>query len=103
MAAFADIADKLARNEIASANDLRQAIGWKPSKDPKADKLINSNMPQPAEPGAPVDTETPEEEIAPDEEVDTEEDDGGEALQSALDGANSTIDEILESLDALGA
>jgi len=99
VAAFADIADKLARNEIASANDLRQAIGWKPSKDPKADKLINSNMPQPAEPGAPVDTETPEEDIAPDEEID----DGGETLQSALDGANSTIDDILESLDALGA
>jgi len=45
---FAEIADKLTRNEIASANDLRQSIGWKPSKDPKADELRNSNMPQPA-------------------------------------------------------
>jgi hypothetical protein len=42
---IADIADKLARNEIASSNELRQVIGWKPSKDPKADQLINSNMP----------------------------------------------------------
>lgn len=48
MADFAKIADMLSRNEIASANDLRCAIGWKPSKDPKADKLINSNMPTPA-------------------------------------------------------
>jgi hypothetical protein len=47
MADFAKIADMLSRNEIASANDLRAAIGWKPSKDPKADKLINSNMPTP--------------------------------------------------------
>lgn len=43
---IAEIADKFTRNEIASANDLRQAIGWKPSKDPKADQLNNSNMPQ---------------------------------------------------------
>lgn len=44
---FADIADTLSRNEIASPNDIRTAIGWKPSKDPKADMMINSNMPQP--------------------------------------------------------
>lgn len=47
MADFAKIADMLSRNEIASANELRAAIGWKPSKDPKADQLINSNMPTP--------------------------------------------------------
>jgi hypothetical protein len=45
VADIAEIADKLARNEIASSNELRQVIGWKPSKEPKADKLINSNMP----------------------------------------------------------
>jgi hypothetical protein len=43
---FADVADKLARNEIASSNELRQGIGMRPSKDPKADQLVNSNMPQ---------------------------------------------------------
>jgi hypothetical protein len=43
----AEIADKFARNEIASSNDIRTAIGWKPSRDPKADQLVNSNMPQP--------------------------------------------------------
>lgn len=42
---IAEIADKFTRNEIASSNDIRQAIGWKPSSDPKADQLINSNMP----------------------------------------------------------
>jgi hypothetical protein len=43
---IADIADKFTRNEIASSNEIRQIIGWKPSKEPKADKLVNSNMPQ---------------------------------------------------------
>lgn len=47
METIAEIADKFTRNEIASSNDIRQAIGWRPSKDPKADQLVNSNMPQP--------------------------------------------------------
>ena len=66
MADFAKIADMLSRNEIASANDLRTAIGWKPSKDPKADQLINSNMPTPTPvdpaprpPGPPSDRHLP--------------------------------------------
>jgi len=42
---IAEIADKFTRNEIATSNEIRTAIGWKPSKDPKADKLVNSNMP----------------------------------------------------------
>ena len=44
---LADIADKFSRNEILSANEIRQIIGVKPSSDPRADKLMNSNMPQP--------------------------------------------------------
>lgn len=44
---IADIADKFTRNEILSSNELRQIIGFKPSDDPKADKLINSNITQP--------------------------------------------------------
>jgi hypothetical protein len=43
---IADIADKFTRNEIASSNEIRQIIGWKPSKEAKADQLVNSNMPQ---------------------------------------------------------
>lgn len=41
---LAEIADKLTRNEIASSNEMRQVIGWKPSKDPKADELRNKNL-----------------------------------------------------------
>lgn len=43
---IAEIADKFTRNEIVSSNEIRQVIGFKPSQDPKADQLINSNMPQ---------------------------------------------------------
>jgi hypothetical protein len=43
----AKIADMFARNEILTSNEIRQAVGFKPSKDPKADKLQNSNMPTP--------------------------------------------------------
>lgn len=43
---IADIADKFARNEITSSNEIRQGIGMKPRPEAKADALINSNMPQ---------------------------------------------------------
>lgn len=46
---IADIADKFTRNEILSSNEIRQTIGFKPSKDPKADQLVNSNISQPNE------------------------------------------------------
>lgn len=46
-AQLADIADKFTRNEIFTANEIRQLMGVPPSDDPKADKLVNSNMPQP--------------------------------------------------------
>lgn len=46
---IADIADKFTRNEILTSNELRQIIGFKPSNDPKADQLINSNISQPVE------------------------------------------------------
>ena len=45
---IADIADKFTRNEILTSNEIRQIIGMKPSNDPKADQLINSNIAQPA-------------------------------------------------------
>lgn len=41
---LADIADKFTRNEIMTSNEIRQVIGMKPSDDPKADQLINSNI-----------------------------------------------------------
>lgn len=43
---MAEIADKFTRNEILTSNEIRQIIGRKPSKDPKADKLVNSNIAQ---------------------------------------------------------
>lgn len=45
MEKIADIADKFTRNEILSANEIRAIIGMRPSTDPKADELYNSNMP----------------------------------------------------------
>jgi hypothetical protein len=54
MEKIADIADKFTRNEILSSNDVRTAIGYLPSSDPKADELRNSNMPAPSESGTPV-------------------------------------------------
>ena len=41
---IAEIADKFTRNEILTSNEIRQIIGFKPSDDPKADQLINSNL-----------------------------------------------------------
>lgn len=46
---IADIADKFTRNEILTSNEIRQLIGMMPSKDPKADELVNSNIRQPGE------------------------------------------------------
>lgn len=46
---IAEIADKFTRNEIMTSNEIRQKIGMKPSDDPKADELRNSNISQPAE------------------------------------------------------
>jgi hypothetical protein len=43
---MADIADKFTRNEILTSNEVRQIVGFKPSTEPKADQLVNANMPQ---------------------------------------------------------
>lgn len=50
---MAEMADKYTRNEILSKNEIRQTIGRKPSNDPKADQLINSNISQPTEASQP--------------------------------------------------
>lgn len=46
---IAEIADKFTRNEIMTSNEIRQVIGMRPSSDPKADELVNSNISQSAE------------------------------------------------------
>lgn len=43
---IAEIADKFTRNEIMTSNEIRQIVGMKPSKDPKADELRNKNLSQ---------------------------------------------------------
>ena len=59
----AEIADKFTRNEIMSSNEIRQAIGMKPSSDPKADQLVNSNISQPNEQAVPKPSEAPGENL----------------------------------------
>lgn len=63
---MAEIADKFTRNEIMSKNEIRQGLGMKPSSDPKADMLINSNL------------NHPEEQTLPPEEIDENYDQEGE-------------------------
>ncbi|QGJ87999.1 portal protein [Gordonia phage Avazak] len=81
---IAEIADKFTRNEIMSSNEFRQVVGMSPSGDPKADQLVNSNMPQveaPVVEGAVV------------------EDDGtGEMVNGAVDSLNAKIDEMFAEL-----
>ena len=56
----AESVDSLGRNEIVTSNEFRQILGFKPSDDPKADELRNSNMPHPEE-------QMPMEEVPPEE------------------------------------
>ena len=65
---IAEIADTLTRNEIASSNEIRQIMGWKPSSDPKADELRNSNI------SAPNDESEYNEGYSEDDEYDDSED-----------------------------
>jgi hypothetical protein len=55
---LSEIADKFTRNEILTSNEFRSVVGYKPSKDPKADELRNSNMP--AQKIVPIDTNNKE-------------------------------------------
>ena len=56
---IAEIADKFTRNEIMTSNEIRQIVGMRPSNDPKADQLVNSNIAQPnQEPIEPDNTQT---------------------------------------------
>jgi len=86
LADLAELADKFTRNEILSSNEFRQILRFKPSKDPKADQLRNSNMPQ-SELGIAAPTEAP---------ADTEEDDG--IMQDAFDTLNTELDDIFAEL-----
>lgn len=69
---LAEIADKFTRNEILTSNEIRQIIGIKPSNDPKADELRNSNINQ------------AKEEITPSNEVTEEINKGGEIQNGGI-------------------
>ena len=76
---IAEIADKFTRNEILTSNEIRQIIGFKPSSDPKADQLVNSNIAQPKPDGNELPPqESVAEESIPEEEAVAEE----ESVQS---------------------
>lgn len=77
IAQIAEIADKFTRNEILSSNEIRQVVGIAPANDPKADELVNSNMPQ-------IAPETP----AADPEV----------MGSAFDDIDSALNDAFDSL-----
>lgn len=83
---IAEIADKFTRNEILTSNEVRQIIGFKPSKDPKADQLVNSNIAQAKEDDA----------SAVDSNADEPIDDGTESVEP--DENNSVIDVPISEL-----
>lgn len=77
---IADIADKFTRNEILTSNEIRQIIGMKPSDDPKADQLVNSNIAQPVDQMA-----------YPEDDVDSEYEDVDQSVMNEVDeGVNDT-------------
>lgn len=47
---LADLSNSLSRNEVVTSNELRSVLGFKPSSDPRADQLLNSNV-NPADQG----------------------------------------------------
>lgn len=99
MADLAELADKFTRNEIVSSNEFRGFIGLKPSGDPKADQLRNSNMPQ-SELGIDPPETSPE---SPEATGDTnlaqsESDPGVDMINSAFDEVDGVLDEIFEDL-----
>lgn len=51
---IAEIADKFTRNEIMTANEIRQVIGLLPSDDPNADVLKNKNISHPEDEEHPI-------------------------------------------------
>lgn len=82
---IADIADKFTRNEILSSNEIRGIIGYRPSDDPKADELVNSNINQ--------NSDTPPEETGV---MGTDE---GVPEETGVDGSQDKIDDpIMEGL-----
>lgn len=90
VADLSEIADKFTRNEIMTSNEIRQIIGMKPSDDPKADALKNSNI-----------SEAKSDPSNGSSDVESNESDAGADYDSIvnelLDGLEKEIDEIIGS------
>lgn len=86
---IAEIGDTMIRNEIMSANEVRQILGMKPSQDPKADELYNPNLYS--------EEENAEEEAMTEEEAQTSLEDI-DSLDSELDELESMLDEDEEEM-----
>lgn len=84
---IAEITDKFTRNEVASSNEMRQVIGWKPSNDPKADELRNSNLSESKS------TNIPQETVGDNTSPDTSEYDN--LVNDLLDSLSDEIDSIV--------
>ena len=79
---IAEIADKFTRNEIMTSNEIRQKIGMKPSDDPKADQLINSNISHPNE----------DQQMYPEDEIPYDEDEEGPSEPTSI--ANMKVSDL---------
>ena len=90
VADLAEISDKFTRNEIATSNEIRQVIGWKPSADPKADELRNSNLSEPNASGGSVTDATNSDET---ESSNTSDYDA--LVNEVLDSISAQIDDII--------
>lgn len=90
---IAEIADKFTRNEIMTSNEMRQVVGMAPHPDPKADQLLNSNMPQGSPTPTGVKSETPPPEENP----------GMADLASSFDEIDSAINDALEMSSSNGS
>lgn len=92
MSELAELADKFTRNEIVSSNEFRGFIGMKPSGDPKADQLRNSNMPE-----SELGIASPE--VVPGEVIDSQTDsDGVDIVNQAFDEVDKELDSIFSGL-----
>jgi hypothetical protein len=86
---IAEIADKFTRNEIMTSNEMRQVIGMKPSKEPKADQLVNSNMPV-SDTGVPTASSNGAGSATSDETA--------SIMDEAFNSVNSSLDEVFSTL-----
>lgn len=91
---LADIADKFTRNEILSSNEFRSIIGFQPVDDPKADQLVNSNMPQ-SDTGIAAE---PISEVIDPAVIDQQNVDQDAVINDMFNGLTSDIDKIFEGV-----